>query len=108
MTTKAPVGLMTVEQVAELLQVSKWTVEDLIRSGALPRFALSDRDAGRRGPGRRGYRIHPDDFTKFVDSRRRTEAPGPVADPAPAPPRRALPVATGTDGKSRLRRPKGR
>jgi len=111
MTTAKPtvVALMTVEQVAEVLQFSTFTVEGLIRSGELRRFALSDRDAGRKGPGKRGYRIHPDDLAAFINSRRRVETrPTEAPASAPAPPRVLLPIATGTDGKSRLRRPKGR
>jgi excisionase family DNA binding protein len=103
---KAPVGLLTVEQVAAYLQFSPSTVEQLIRDGALKRFALSDRDSRRGGPGRRGYRVHPDDLAAFVDSRRRAETPR--AEDTPKAPTPRMAPATGTDGKSRLRRPGGR
>lgn len=106
---KPPVGLLTVDQVAGLLQFSTDTVERLIRSGELRRFALSDRDLAGRGPGRRGYRVHPDDLAAFVDARRRLEVP-PVAAPGKAatPPRVIRPAAAGLDGKDRLRLGRGR
>lgn len=105
MNTAPPLGLLTVHQAAELLQCSTNTVEQLIRSGKLVRVNVADRGCSRSDRGPKGWRIHPQDLAAFIDSRRRPEPQKPQE--ATELPRIVIPTATGTDGKSRLRRPRG-
>jgi hypothetical protein len=99
-------GLLTVEQCAGLLQCSVSTVERLIRNGELRRVPLTTREVG---PGKRGpknWRVRPEALDAFIKSREGVERP-PAATP-PGRERPSLPMATGTDGKSRARLPRNR
>jgi hypothetical protein len=105
-TTKATqLGLLTVEQCAQQLQCSVSLVEGFIRAGRLPRVQLTSREVGGTGRGPKNWRVRPETLARFVEELERPEPPrvkpGEVA--APPPP---LPVAVGTDGKSRLKRGK--
>lgn len=113
MSTKAPttqvLGLLTLEQVAELLQCSVSTVERLIKNGELPRVRLTTREVGRSQPGPRACRVTPAALAAFIQGREGRESQGDANAPQPAPaPRVTLPLATGTDGKSRARIPRPR
>lgn len=102
-----PGALLTVDQCAERMQCSAGKVEEFIRSGQLPRVQLSGRQvgAGRRGP--KLWRVRPETLARFIESMEGYEPRAIAPDAAPSagrPP--ALPVATGTDGKKRLRPPR--
>lgn len=56
---------LTVEQVAERLQVRRETVREWLRRGLLPGVRLGDRT---------GWRIRPSDLERFLDARRSGEA----------------------------------
>lgn len=71
---------MTVEQVADYLQLNKLTVYKYIREGRLP--------AARLG---KGYRIRSSDVEAFLERQMLRSAPGPGAG-APASRARASPV----------------
>ncbi len=55
------VTYLTVEQVAERLQVSTWTVKRWLRERALVGVALGDRA---------GWRVAEDDLVRFMDQRK--------------------------------------
>jgi excisionase family DNA binding protein len=57
--------LLTVEQVANYLQVHPETVRKWLRDGRLAGINL-----GRRG----GWRVHRDDLVRFIDSLRQGDA----------------------------------
>jgi excisionase family DNA binding protein len=61
--------MMTVQQVAEQLQLSEDSVLSLIRSGRLP---ASNVGAGAVRPR---WRIDPETLAEFLDSRRATAQP---------------------------------
>lgn len=52
--------LLTIKQVAEILQVHEQTVRDYVREGVLPCIRL----------GRKAIRVSHDDLDSFLDSRR--------------------------------------
>ena len=58
---KNDVTYLTVEQVAERLQVSTWTVKRWLREGELVGIALGDRA---------GWRVAEDDLARFMDQRK--------------------------------------
>ncbi len=98
---KAPNGLLSLEQCAEQLQCSPSAVEAFIRAGHLARVSLPSRVVGGRGEGPSKWRVHPRALEQFIEARSGFEAPrGEAA--AEGPRRAVLPIATGTDGKSRL------
>lgn len=99
-----PVGpvALTVDQCAAQLQIHHSTVEKWIREGHLKAFVRPGKKPGSR-PGRKSYRIWPDDWTVFC---RRFTMTG-VATPAPAPTVVVGAVAAGTDGISRRSRKRG-
>lgn len=98
-------GLLTVEQCAEYLQCSVSLVEKLIKNGELRRVALTSREVGPSQPGRKNWRISPKALEDFIQARDKTEQPRTATATAQAS-RPVLPLATGTDGKSRLKMPK--
>lgn len=62
---KAPPALLTVEQVAERLHVSKKTVGEMYRTGELPHVRI--------GPKQRWIRIDPRDLEQYIETRRYTQ-----------------------------------
>lgn len=54
--------LLTVQQVAERLQVTEWTVRDWLRTGRLKGFRLGGRKSG--------WRIGSSDFERFISEAR--------------------------------------
>ena len=61
-----PVRMMTVREVAEMMQVSDATVLNWIDTGQL----LASNVTSQPHPRRPQWRIHPDDLRKFTESRR--------------------------------------
>jgi len=102
----AHLGLLTIDQCAELLQCSVSQVERFIRAGELKRVPLSIREVGKGPQGPRCWRVKPSALEDFIASRESFEpqpnAPAATAVPSPAPPRSALNQVTGNDGKKRL------
>ncbi len=106
MATKATTpmtGLLTVEQCAEVAQCSAEMVKSWIKTGRLARVLLTAREVGgQRGESK--WRVRPDTLDAFLKSLEAYEAaPGTAAARPPV----VLPMATGTDGKSRLKPPRG-
>lgn len=113
-----PLGLLTVEQCAELLQCSADQIEKFIKAGELRRVSLSIRQPGKGPRGRKCWRVTPTALREFVMLREGYE-PQPAEKPSTLdaipqsayPPRRALGPdgklhACGTDGKIRRRFPR--
>ena len=107
MITTQHLSLLTVEQCAELLQCSTSMIERFIRAGELRRVRLSSREVGKGQRGPKGWRVAPAALQEFIAARDAYEM-RPDDAPSPALPavKSRLPVATGPDGKSRLRAPR--
>jgi excisionase family DNA binding protein len=100
------VGLLTIKDAAERLAISEDNVLHFIKAGELRRVDLSIRPSGRGRTVARAWRIHPSDLEAFINWRRGYE-PEKLETPVPVPePRVVAPVACGTDGKVRLKRPR--
>jgi excisionase family DNA binding protein len=66
MVAMAEERLLTVEEVAERLQVSEWTIRDWLRSGRLK--------GSRMGGRKLGWRIRPAELDRFItESEQRPE-----------------------------------
>lgn len=101
-------GLLTVEQCAEFLQCSVSQIERFIRAGELKRVPLSVREVGKGQRGPKGWRVSPAALREFIAAREAYE-PQEVVSQSPAlsaAKATLLPIATGTDGKQRLRQPR--
>ena len=107
MITTQHLSLLTVEQCAELLQCSTTMIERFIRAGEIRCVCLSTREAGPGQRGPKGWRISPAALQEFITLRDTyRSAPDATASPVLPLTKPRLPVATGPDGKSRLRTPK--
>lgn len=104
----AHLGLLTVDQCAELLQCSVSQIERFIKAGELRRVPLSMREVGKGQRGPKGWRVSPTALREFIEARDKYE-PQVATSPTPSLPGSKvtlLPIATGTDGKQRLRQPR--
>jgi hypothetical protein len=101
--TISQLNLLTVEQCADLLQCSVSMIERFIKGGRLSRVSLTSREVDPRRPGRKNWRVRPEALEAFIQSLDGMEPQDVSAETIPRP---VLPMATGTDGRTRAKLPR--